>query len=273
LLKDLHASQCPDFQLNGNLSKIVLSYEKMMEYVLGCKTNMENPNIAARSTYFNQELSEAYLIFSESVKDWLQSFLSAELLRTLTGEDTSSDWFEQLFYLIYCINYAHDPEGNKISSEHIPLIRRMHQRYPNSQTFSFTLYKALSENTPRNIPCPEALELCLFAANKGHSQAEYYYARLLESGDFGAEKNPALSKDYLNRSSENGYFEAQFHLAKSAQTSEEADTHYELALTNPQTPLAIREKLLEDDRIFLPSQLSDYQCPPLWYFSQTFTKI
>ena len=228
------------------LITLVVSCNAMFQY---CSSH------GKQNKLFSSELSEGYLLIAGVAKKWLEQFLGERGLKMLRGDDEGKDWFEALTRLITCLKNAHFVGGSVISEEHIPLIRHILQFYPDNQYLSFTLFVALSENTPQTTACPEAVEACYKAAEAGHAHAEYWYARLLESGNYGAERNPDLAEVYLQRSSDKGYYKAQLHKARIEKIGLFARIHAKEAMSNSETPIKTRLELMDSYGItYIPSQ-------------------
>ena len=229
----------------------------LISLMVGCNDMFQYPCCKVKlGKNFSKELSESYLLIADVAKHWVTKFLPAKMLKVLSGDDEGKNWFEPLTQLIACLNNAHFAIGLAISAEHIPLIRSMYQLYPENPYLSFTLFEALTVNSSKDTHCPEAVEACFKAAKAGHSHAEYWAARLLESGDYGAERNPDLAAVYLERSNQQGYYKAQLHMARSDTIGFFARTHAKAAMMNPETPNATRIELMDTYGItYIPSQV------------------
>jgi hypothetical protein len=211
------------------------------------------------------ELYQCYqLIASETLT--LLPKLIPTLFSVLSAQNSADpvDVFQRLTQLISGLNNAHLATGAKITAEHLPLIQEMCARYPDNFYLSYTLFVALSDNTSRTTPCPQAIDACEKAAQAGHPHAEYYYSGILRRGDFGAEIKPDVAQDYLQKSNQQGFYRAQMRLAQlhhsgffgtSQYNKQAAKIHAKAAMCNVETPQHTKIKLMDrHDIYFLPSQ-------------------
>jgi hypothetical protein len=190
------------------------------------------------------------------------------LIPTLIGEAVVEDphWFGPFLQLISCLDNDHFAKPRMIAAEHIPLIERMQNLLPHNPALAFGLYRALADNTLPATPCPAAVAACRFAANAGYALAEYWYSRLLQSGDYGCEINFDLAKKYLHKSNMQGFYKAQTRLVKLHNQGlfgcpadyQVTKTYAKAACANEVTPKAKKEKLYTSHiELYIPAQM-DY---------------
>ncbi len=238
------------------LISLAITCQHMLSYSTAEQHNT-NPEI--------QNLVSCYKTVSELTINIFPVLLQDQFKPFCEPNEDALSGFRQLILLTDCLNNAHLAYGLTISPDHLPLIRKMRDRFPNNIYIGYTLFRALSENNPRDTPCPEAIEACCKAADAGHSHAQYYYSVILVRGDFGATIDRDRAQDYLQKSNKQGYYRAQIRLAKlhksglfgrSEYNNEAAQLHAEAAMDNSETPDQARQELAAKfDVYFVPNQL------------------
>lgn len=212
-----------------------------------------------------QKIAGCYNNVSRHIIDLLPLILEDEYTPFSEEPFEATQAFQQLILLIDCLNKAHQGHGNNISADQLPFLRKMCDSFPDNQYIQYTLFTALSDNNPREQPCPEAVDFCRRAADAGHPHAQYYFSRILDQGWFGVIRDRVKAQDYLSRSNAQEYYRAQIRLAKlhksglfgQSEHNKEAETlHANAAMSNPETPNETRQKLAKEfDVIFIPNQL------------------
>lgn len=222
---------------------------------------VDNVNSAAHQQlcqYYNAMANKSIMIIEPLIQ---------HLIPTLIGQALAEDshWFGPLLQLINCLDNAYFAKPRKIAAEHIPLIERMKNLLPHNPSLAFGFYRALADNTPPETPCPAAVAACRFAADAGDALAEYWYSRLLQSGDYGCEINFDLARKYLHKSNMQGFYKAQTRLVKlhdqglfgCQQDYSVTKAYAKAACANEATPKAKKEKLRDNHiNLYIPVQVN-----------------
>ncbi len=253
-LSEIPANQHDLFAPCSPLISLVLSCHEMLDYEL---------NREKLGSLFNDELNTAYKLITNNVVQTLDTFLPERLAQLLKGENQNSSCLTPLYQVFQAMNNAHSPNGKSITADTIPMIRQLLSLYPDQPYLNFTLYRALADNTSKDTECPELVQACYKAAEAGHTFAQYRYACLLQTGNYGTDKHEGAARIYLDQAAQSGYYKAEIRLAKLhkqglfgyEQNKKFAKMHAKRALGNPELPENLASNLRTDYNIlFIPIQ-------------------